>query len=97
MKANLESSWFSDLQDKLTDKLYVVEEPAIDEICFDGYVSRLCNWAAPGPDGIQGFWIKQFTALKPVILSHFNTMLENGSHIGTFMVSKWENHIDSKG
>ena len=81
VKANLESSCLSDLQDKLKDKLFAVKEPVIDEICFDGCASGLCNWAASGPDGIQGFWIKQFTALKPVILSHFNSMLENGSLI----------------
>ena len=56
-----------------------MEEPIIDENCFDGCVDKLHNRAAPGPDGIQGFWIKLFTSLKSVIVFHFNTMLKDGS------------------
>ena len=58
-----------------------MEQSVIDEACFNGCVSRLRNWAAPGPDGVQGFWIKRFTALRSVIISHFNNMLKDGSLI----------------
>ena len=58
-----------------------MEQSVIDEACFNGCVSRLRNWAAPGPDGVQGFWIKRFTALRSVIVSHFNNMLKDGSLI----------------
>ena len=34
-KANLNSSWLSDLQSKLADKSFIVEQPVIDEVCFD--------------------------------------------------------------
>ena len=36
---------------------------------------------------IHGFWIKQFTALKPVLISHFNSMLESGSFIPSWFPS----------
>jgi len=74
-KANLDSSWLSDLRSKLADKLLIVEEPVIDENCFDGCVAKLHNFVVPG---IQGFWIKHFTALRSVIASHFNNMLKDG-------------------
>ena len=51
--------------------LFVVEEPNIDESCFDGCMAKLRNWAAQEPDGIQGFWIKRFTASRSVVLAHF--------------------------
>lgn len=57
-KANLGSPWLRDLEGKIADKSFIVEQPVIDEVCFSNCVSRLCNWAAPGPDGIQGFCIK---------------------------------------
>jgi len=33
-KVNLDSSWLNDLQSKLADKYFVVEEPSIDEIAL---------------------------------------------------------------
>ena len=74
-KANLDTSWLSDLEGKIADRSFIVEQSVIDEACFNGCVSRLRNWDAPGPDGVQGFWIKRFTALRSVIVSHFNNML----------------------
>ena len=47
-------------------------------------MAKLCNWAAQGPDGIQGFWIKRFIALRSVVLAHFNTLLSDGS-----LISPW--------
>ena len=57
-----------------------MEIPTISILCLEGCAKRLRNWAAPGPDGIQGFWIKRFPALRPVLLSYFNDML-NGANI----------------
>ena len=42
-KASFNSSWLHDLQGKLADKSFVVEEPNIDYACFDGCLSGLRN------------------------------------------------------
>ena len=58
-----------------------MEAPVIDYNCFNGCLKRLHNWAAPGPDGIQGFWIKKFSALHSVFMCHYSVMLHNSSKI----------------
>ena len=35
------------------------------------------NWKAPGPDKIQGFWIK-YLELKKILTRHFNRWLRDG-------------------
>ena len=79
-EANLHSVWLDTIHSQVAAKPVTVETPTISILCLEGCVKRLRNWAAPGPDGIQGFWIKRFPALRPVLLSHFNDML-NGSNI----------------
>ncbi|XP_063611810.1 uncharacterized protein LOC134785404 [Penaeus indicus] len=36
---------------------------------------KLPNWKAPGPDGVQGYWLKHFTALHERIASQLDGML----------------------
>ena len=74
-QANLCSPWLDDFSSQLGAKSFTAGPPIIDESSFDGCLKRLRNWAAPGPDGIQGFWIKRFSALRSVLLSHFNILL----------------------
>ena len=80
-EANLQAPWLHELQSQLACKSYSVEAPVLDRICFKGCLKRLRNWAAPGPDGIQGFWIKKFPALHDVFVYHYRTMLQDGSMI----------------
>ena len=54
-EANLHSVWLDAIHSQVTAKPVTVETPTISILCLEGYVKRLCNWAAPGPDGIQGF------------------------------------------
>jgi len=79
--ANVHASWMSDLQREQAAKCLDVREPVIDVEGFSQCLRRLRNWAAPGPDGIQGFWIKRFPALHDVLVHHYNDMLSDGSMI----------------
>ena len=72
--ANLQAPWLLELQSQLACKSYSTETPVIDHHCFRSCLKRLRNWAAPGPDGVQGFWIKRFSALHSVFISHYSTM-----------------------
>ena len=69
----------SDLHSKQEAQCYDAREPRIDFDYFFYCLKRLRNWAAPGPDGIQGFWIKRFPALFDSLVHHCNAMLANGS------------------
>ena len=79
-EANLQCTWLRDLHNQLpSDDVSVSEEPSIDSDCFTCCIRKLRNWAAPGPDGVQGFWIKRISALHGHLFEHFRTMLSNGA------------------
>ena len=39
-------------------------------------LKKILNWKAPGPDGLQGFWLKNFISLDKNLAWHFNACLE---------------------
>ena len=39
-------------------------------------MKQIPNWKAPGPDGVQEFWLKNFTSLYKNLVWHLNTCLE---------------------
>ena len=41
-------------------------------------VSGMSNWRAPGPDGVQGFWLKKLTNLHERVTKHSQTFLSTG-------------------
>ena len=38
---------------------------------------KIPNWKAPGPDGVQGYWIKKLTALHEQKADHMNDLINN--------------------
>ena len=44
-------------------------------------VKKIPNWKAPGPDGVQGFWLKNLTSLHERIAIQMNDMINNGDTI----------------
>ena len=39
-------------------------------------LKKMPNWEAPGPDGIQGIWLKTFTSLHKNLVWYLNACLE---------------------
>ena len=39
-------------------------------------LQRILNWKAPGPDGVQGFWLKNFTSLHKSLVWHLSACLD---------------------
>ena len=71
---NVDAPWISRVEDKLkTDKQ---EEIIITENMMKKALMKLPNWKAPGPDGVQGFWIKQLTGLHTKMAQYLNECLE---------------------
>ena len=80
--ANLNCSWLNDLQSHInSSRSSVADSPGFTMPCFVDCVRKLCNWAAPGPDGVQGFWIKRFPALHERLLQCYNDVLNDSSTI----------------
>ena len=44
-------------------------------------VKMIPNWKAPGPDGVQRFWIKKLTSLHERITSQLNDVITNEKEI----------------
>ena len=42
-------------------------------------LKKMTNWEAPGPDGVQGFWLKNFTRMHNYIKLYLTDNLENGT------------------
>ena len=42
-------------------------------------LGRLSPWKAAGPDGVQGYWVKNFTALHTRIVNQMNEMIKRGN------------------
>ena len=50
-------------------------------------VKKISNWKAPGPDGVQGFWIKKLTSLHERIASQLNDLIINEKVIPSWMTT----------
>ena len=48
---------------------------------------KIPNWKAPGPDGVQGFWIKKLTSLHERIAKQMNDMINNNVAIPGWMTT----------
>ena len=49
-------------------------------------IAETLNWKAPGPDGINNFWIKRFTATHSYLAYYFNQFTEDTEEIPDFLV-----------
>ena len=63
---------------KAGKKLRNVEK--LDDILIDSgkvrvQLSKVPNWKSPGPDGLQGYWLKNFTSCIDRIAQHLQECL----------------------
>ena len=48
-------------------------------------VKKIPNWKSPGPDGVQGYWLKKLTALHECIAKHMDNIISNPEDIPKWM------------
>jgi hypothetical protein len=51
-------------------------------------IPKTLNWKAPGPDGINNFWIKRFTATHSYLAHYFNQFMADAGNISRFFSSR---------
>ena len=49
--------------------------------------TKVPNWKAPGPDGVQAYWIKKSRALLEQMADHMNDMINNRVAISVWMTN----------
>ena len=55
------------------------ENIQIDLINLKKQITRIPNWKSPGPDGVQGYWIKNLSAMHGRISNQLNECLQEES------------------
>ena len=76
---NEEADWIKVIEDEVHQKSQKQINFEITLETFKKQVKRLSNWKSPGPDGVQGYWIKNLTSLHVSISTYFNDCLESGT------------------
>ena len=74
---NRNASWLERVEESLS-RPEKQQEMKITEEKLRETLMKLPNWKAPGPDGVQGFWIKNFTSLHRLLARYLNDCLEKG-------------------
>ena len=82
---NTNAEWLNDLREKQQGEQQeniVITENLIRQQC-----KKIPNWKAPGPDGVQGYWIKKLTSLHDRIASQMDDMINNRIPVPSWMTS----------
>ena len=68
---NEDAEWLKELEEDLRD-IDLQQNIVIDELKVFSKVRKIPNWKSPGPDGVQGYWLKNLTSLHQRIASQLN-------------------------
>ena len=69
------AEWLRDVEEQLAD----VEKQNDVKITVESVrkcIRKIANWKSPGPDGVQGYWIRNFTSLQKRISEQLDDFLQ---------------------
>ena len=78
VKHNENSKWLRDLESELAN-IEQQENITIDIKSLRTKLKKVPNWKSPGPDGVQGYWLKNFTTLHERIAVQLDQCLKDAS------------------
>ena len=73
---NENAEWLHNLKEEI--KLERENDVVITREMLEKVVNKMPNWKSPGPDLVQGFWLKRFTNLHERITLQLNECLREG-------------------
>ena len=73
-----EGEWLEDLKEDTKDIEKQIDI-SVDLASFQKQVRRTASWKSPGPDGIHGFWYKNFTSLHETLCIQLDQCLRENS------------------
>ena len=74
---NKEAEWLENFRCEVSD-IGQQSNITITEKEVKALLKKFPNWKAPGPDGVQGYWLKNFVSLHSKLAEHLNLCLETG-------------------
>ena len=80
---NKDAEWLSDLKDEIKGK-YEQRKVTLTAKMVNKHARKMPNWKSPGPDGVQGYWIKNLTNLHERISQQLDNILS-----GTNDIPEW--------
>ena len=75
---NTQAEWLKEIKEEMTRLNRRQEDIEIDEVKLKEQLKRIPNWKAPGPDGVQGFWIKNLLGIHNRIAEQLNEVIRTG-------------------
>ena len=72
---NENAEWLKQLKQETVEARQ--EDIAITAEMVTARSKKIPSWKAPGPDGVQGYWIKNLTALHKQMAGHMNDLINN--------------------
>ena len=73
---NRYAKWFKDLQNEIN--VTKQKKRDINKESLKKVLGRIPNWKSPGPDLVQGFWLKNFDSLHGRVTSQLKECLDSG-------------------
>ena len=74
MVVHKESEWLDEVKGELKD-VPKKGNVSISKPNLQKQLSRTASWKSPGPDGIHGYWLKNFSSLHQTLCSQLNNCL----------------------
>ena len=78
VRHNENAEWLRTLEEEQAD-IGIQENIQIDLIKLKKQITRIPNWKSPGTDGVQGYWIKNLSAIHGRISNQLNECLQEES------------------
>ena len=75
MEHNKDTTWLTEIKKDMNGKNKQTQVQ-ISQEKLKKILKKILNWKAPGPDAVQGFWLKNFTSLHKKLVWHLNVCLE---------------------
>jgi len=79
-KHNTYAEWLHKVSIKL-EHIEKQENLSITVADVKKMIRKMPNWKSPGPDEVQGYWIKHLTKLHMLIADHLQKCLDNGDFL----------------
>ena len=76
---NERAEWIENVKTEVHEKIEKQNDLSITLEMLKKKLSKLSNWKSPGPDGVQGYWIKNIKSTHPILAAMFNDSLITGT------------------
>ena len=75
MEHNKDVTWLREIKKGMNGKNKQAQVQILQEK-LKKILKKIPNWKDPGLDGVQGFWLKNFTSLQKNLVWHLNACLD---------------------